>query len=893
MKTEILNKQNWAFIVLGFFILSGLYLSGQYNYLLFHSLVAISSVVIACGIFMVTWDTRKFSDNNYFLFLGIAYLFVAVLDLTHTLACPGMNIFKGNGINPAPQVWIAARYLESLSLLVAPVFFNRKLKTNQVLIAYAAGVCIIFLSIFLWQVFPACSIAGIGPTLFKKISESLIALILLGAIAVLFQNRQQLDANAFGLLVASLIISACSELAFAFIHYAGDFSSLVGHYLKLIAVYLIYKAVIKTTLTKPYNILFKGLVKSKEDLSAAEFRFRQLYENAPLGYQSLDEKGRFVEVNQAWLDTLGYARKEVIGKFFTDFLAPGQTEVFKEKFLLLNVMGEISGVECEIVKQDGSTILGSFTARIDQASSGNFRQTFGIFSDITTQRKAEIDLQESEGRYRSMMEAMGDDVYICSPDFYIEYMNPSMINRIGHDAVGELCHKVFYGSDKKCSWCFFEKVLAGEHVAYEHHDSKTGRYYLINCSPVNRSGVATSKLSIFRDISELKQMEKDRAATEAKLHQAQKMEAIGTLAGGIAHDFNNILSSIIGYTELSIDDVEKGSLLEENFREVLNAGFRARDLVKQILTFARQTDEETKPVMVKIMAKEAMKLLRASIPATIEIHQQIQSDSLIMGDPTQVHQIFMNLCTNAAHAMEEDGGVLEVGLIDIALNEEFVKTYDTLKPGDYMKLWVSDTGTGIAPDILGNIFEPYFTTKAQGKGTGMGLSMVHGIVSGYGGEITVESVPGQGTAFTVYLPVIKKYNIPQSSKTMKLPTGTEKILCVDDELPIAKMNRQVLEGLGYSVTVRTSSIEALELFRLKPDAFDLVITDMTMPNMTGDKLAVEVMDIRPDFPIILCTGYSNRMSEETADKLGIRAYLHKPVNKADLAQMVRKVLDNQ
>ena len=328
-------------------------------------------------------------------------------------------------------------------------------------------------------------------------------------------------------------------------------------------------------------------------------------------------------------------------------------------------------------------------------------------------------------------------------------------------------------------------------------------------------------------------------------------------------------------------------------QEVYTAGKRAKDLVKQILTFARQTDHETKPIQVDIIVKEALKLLKASLPTTIEIKDEIASDSLIFGDPTQVHQILMNLCTNAAHAMEEEGGILSVGLTDVRLDAGFTKTYDNLKPGTYLKLTISDTGSGIPPEVRESIFEPYFTTKAPGEGTGLGLATVHGIVMNCGGEITVDSEVGKGSAFTVYWPITKKSTEGRAFQAEVLPTGSERILVIDDEPPIAKMSGQILERLGYSVTTRTSSLEALELFRSKPQDFDLVITDMTMPNMTGDRLAIELMKIRPDIPVVLCTGYSKNISEESASEIGIKAFICKPTGKADLAKTVRKVLDEK
>jgi len=639
--------------------------------------------------------------------------------------------------------------------------------------------------------------------------------------------------------------------------------------------------------------------RAEEALRNSEKKYRTILETTSEGCWLLNPEVKTIEVNAALCKMLGYSQDEILGKTPFDFVDDENRNIFIEQTSKISDT-EHRSYEIVLKKKNGKDLHTYFNATTIRDESGEVLGSFAFVTDITERkqmvddlRESEEALKESEKKYRSMMEAMTDPAYICSHDFRIEYMNSAMIDKVGRDATGELCHKTIYDEDGKCSWCVFDQVRQGKHTIFEKKDPKTGRFYSINGSFVARSDAPASMLWIYRDITEIKMMEKERVAAEAKFQKALKMESIGTLASGIAHDFNNILSSVIGYTELALDDIEKGSHLEDNLQEVYTASLRAKDLVKQILTFARQADEEFKPVQVDIIVKEALKFLRSSIPTPIKITQNIESDSLIMADPTQVHQIIMNLCTNASQAMDKEGGVLSVGLTDVRLDANFTKTYEDLNPGRYLKLFVSDTGSGISPEVIPLIFEPYFTTKMPGEGTGMGLATVYGIVKNYGGKIMVESEVEKGSTFTVYLPITKKRTRAAPYQEEDLPSGAERILFIDDEAPIAKMGSQILEHLGYSVTARTSSVEALELFRSKPNNFDLVITDMTMPNISGDKLAIELMKIRSDIPVIICTGYSKIISEETALEIGIKAFAYKPVAKADLAKTVRKVLDDQ
>ena len=408
----------------------------------------------------------------------------------------------------------------------------------------------------------------------------------------------------------------------------------------------------------------------------------------------------------------------------------------------------------------------------------------------------------------------------------------------------------------------------------------------------DESGAPIKVMGLIQDITQQKKAEKAMMNLERQLRQSHKMESIGTLAGGIAHDFNNMLGIILGNTELAMDNVPKWNPARENLDEVRKACMRAKDVVRQILAFSRKSETEQKPFNIGLVVAESLKLLRASIPTSIHIRQDIAADPAeILGDPTQIHQVMINLCTNAAHSMENDGGVFEVTLANTEIDEDTASRYPELHPGSHVQLVVSDTGDGISPEAIDRIFDPYFTTKDVGKGTGLGLSVVHGIVNSHHGGISVASTPGKGTTFTLLFPALQGETMDEPKVFQKLPTGKERILFVDDEDVMAKLNQQRLERLGYTVMAKTDPSEALRFFRSHPDQIDLVITDMTMPHITGDKLAQEILKIRSDMPVILCTRYSNRISEASVLALGIRKYIEKPIEIETLARSVREVLD--
>ena len=523
-------------------------------------------------------------------------------------------------------------------------------------------------------------------------------------------------------------------------------------------------------------------------------------------------------------------------------------------------------------------------------------------NEIKKRKEIERSLKESEETLRRITTSAQDAIIMMDDQGKVSFWNGAAERIFGYskqEAMGHNLHLMLSPSQYKDAYRrqMSHFMQTGNGPAVDRITELIGRKKDGTQFPIELSLSSVkihgnwNAIGLIRDITTRKQVETEQKELAKTLQQSQKMQAIGTLAGGIAHDFNNILSAIIGYTELSLGIVEKGSVVQRYLSEVFSAGKRARDLVNQILAVARETKEEIKPIPVRLIVKEVLKLIRSTIPTTIDIRQDLKSDALIMGNATRVHQIVMNLCTNAAQAMHDQGGVLNIELENMAIETTATADRCGLKIGDYIELTVSDTGHGIPPDLMGSIFEPYVTTKTPGEGTGLGLSVVHGIVESYGGKITAESELGKGATFTVLLPITHKGKTSRPQTPVSLPKGSERILYLDDEASIASMAGQMLASLGYRVTERTSSIEALELFRSKPNDFDLVITDMTMPNLTGDRLAVELIKNRPDIPVILCTGYSQKVSDETVREIGIKALVHKPIVMADLSKIIRQVLD--
>ncbi|MDD1728408.1 MAG: PAS domain S-box protein, partial [Methanospirillum sp.] len=634
-------------------------------------------------------------------------------------------------------------------------------------------------------------------------------------------------------------------------------------------------------------------------LKLSEERYRTIFENTGTAMIIMGEDSTISLVNSQFEALSGYSRNEVEGKMkWVDFVSREKNQPEE------NI---ISG-------NNESYIMDKAEKRkyvlITKAVIPGTNSNIASLQDISDRKLAEEALRASEGRYRFLEENIHDIIWISDLALHFVYVSPS-IERICGYRPEEIIGTPWRSYTRDESHKGMEEIFAeGMELAGAHDPSLLSRTWSLELQQIIRSGEVIwtestisflvdeegspiGLLGMTRDINARKRAEEQMELYEEHMKRSQKIEAIGTLAGGIAHDFNNILSAIIGFSEVARDELPSGSETRDKIDEVLKASERAKDLVKQILTFSRQVDVKPKPLAMHLIVKEVIKLLRSSIPSTIHIEQDIGADSgFILADPTQIHQVVMNLCINAYHAMLNTGGTLTISLNQVLLENEISFVPHDLAAGAYVKFEVRDTGCGMDDAIMHRIFDPFFTTKEKGLGTGLGLAIVHGIVKDLGGEILVSSTPGSGSVFKVLLPRFGIDPVDHANDLDLITEGNgERILLVDDEVAIAEFGKVMLEEIGYPTSSYTSSTEAFKAFCNDPGGFDVVITDQTMPEMRGDQLALEILKIRQDMAIIVMTGYSDMLDPQRAASLGIKGFIHKPFSRRIIATAIQKVLN--
>jgi len=632
-------------------------------------------------------------------------------------------------------------------------------------------------------------------------------------------------------------------------------------------------------------------------LETSRNRYYELFDCAPVGYIIIDAHYTITEINSTALEQLGKYRQEMLNRSLLHIVSSKDHSRMVSFLRTIARSNERHEILVELSRADGSIINARLDAVRSEGKVAASDHHLLTLTDLTELQKAQDALEKSESIYRTLVDSSVDHIFLLGTDGIYLASNDNVSHlgyQSGRELVGRHFNEVYPEDLAELYHLKFGQVITSKRPITFEHDLKTDEQRIFHHDrlyPIFKGKTLWAVGGICRDTTEQKIAQKKNEQLVADLQQKQKIESLGTLAGGIAHDFNNILTAVLGYTELSLEGIEKGTPMEEDLKKVLQAGIRAKNLVSQILAYSRKSNEERHPVRIDEMAQEVLKLIRPSLPSSIDIILAAESNAKILGNATQVHQILMNLCSNAAHAMREKGGVLTIGIKDVHLEEEALVRKNDLKKGAYVEIQVSDTGLGIPPEIMDKVFDPYFTTKGLGTGTGMGLSVVLGIVESYGGTIDLESRQNQGTTVHIYIPVIQNgSDSPLLQPSEPLNLGKGRILFIDDEETIVAMNKRILERLGYQVTGFASSLDALECFRRQPDSFDLILTDMTMPGINGEDLALAAMKIRADIPIILCSGYSYTMTTQRAKELGIKAFFMKPVDKRELAQTLGEIL---
>jgi len=673
--------------------------------------------------------------------------------------------------------------------------------------------------------------------------------------------------------------------------------------------------------------------RAQETLRESEQRYRLLFDRNPDGVFALDTEGRFVLANEACASITGYAVEELLQMTFSQLCAPNDLAKTVKHFQRCLHEPQYQQLETALIRNDGQRI-DLWVAGDTLVQNGKVAGVYCTAKNITERKQTEKRIQTILQRFYTVLSSVYTGLLLVSDEGRIEFANQAFCNLFQlDDSPEELVGLTSPEMLAKISTAYLspddavarirkiigqDQPIAGEEVAMSN-----GRMFLRDFIPIHVDGRSYGRLWHHTDITERNEMEKElrksrdelefrvqertaelqkaydtlqaeteqRRRLEEQLLQSQKMEAVGTLAGGIAHDFNNILAAILGNAELALDDIDKQNPARQNISQILKATHRARDLVNEILTFSRKSGKEHKPIRLTPLVKETFKLLRASLPTTIKMEMHAAAtDDVVLANPSQFQQVLMNLGTNAAQAMS-DGGQMEITVLDARFDSVHTIPDPDMRPGDYVELAVRDTGCGMDDEVQKRIFEPFFTTKAMGSGTGLGLSVVYGIVKSCQGAIRVISKPGEGSTFKVFLPKAEGGAEALAAAKTNLPRGTERILFIDDEEALRVMAEGMLSRLGYKVTTEEDPRSALRLLQDNPETFDLIIADHTMPGMTGLSLIKEILKIKPQMPAILYTGYNNSVDEKRAKTAGVREFLMKPLTRQELAEAVRRALD--
>ncbi|MGD8483733.1 MAG: MASE3 domain-containing protein [Thioalkalispiraceae bacterium] len=983
------------------------------NPLLFHTLAELFAIFVAFLMSIVAWHTYHFSKNNYLMFLGCGYLWIGALDAGHMLTYSGLGIFAFNDPNVTLEFWIVARFYESLLLLSAPLFLKKNLNRHFYLLVFAVASVVATLLV-MFDKFPVMYIPDSGLTHFKVYSEYVIILLLVLAILHTAKWRHFIDNTIFRYMVASIACTAVAEYSFTLYIGFFDISTVVGHILKFISYWLIYIAIVRTTLIEPFNLMARGastydaindpvivvdrdglihelnraaveatgkseqelvgqschkyfhdksisedecqlckkisigqapdvfLIKHINNMDWTEVRLSPIKTGKNIeGYVHVshnvtdtkkmeeavqeserqlasmlasirdvifrtDSEDRIIWTSPSIYQLTGYSYNEIIGKPIC-YLIINNTRFVEMARILESNYGNVVNFELELRKKDRKKIIASINAQYYYDDQGNVLGIEGSMHDITNLKAAEERLIKSERRYKSLVENLPIKYFLYSIDKngnYV-YVSPSVTQVLGYKQRDFLQYHDTYMTDNPVNRIKQQNrisILKDENaepyeIEYMNSDGQTCLMELSESLVKDEHGQVIGIDGIAHDITDKKRIEIETEQLHRQLQQAQKMEAIGQLTGGIAHDFNNILASILGYADLARERFaeDKEGKLHAYLTEIHTAGGRARDLIAQMLAYSRGGSSNPRPHQIEPLVKEVTKLLQSTIPSSISVNYEFEKNlPKMIFDPVQIHQVIMNLCINSRDAMEGHGQIV-IHVFKDSVSDAHCDSCHKSVTGEYMVIEVRDTGPGITSEVKQRMFDPFFSTKETGQGTGMGLSVVHGIVHEHQGHILVDSDSGTGTTFKLYFPIkaIDSEVIETSTLPEPVKHGHGHILIVDDDESVAGFFAEYLESHGYEATTFYDPVSAIEQFAREPSKYDLVVTDQVMPEINGDELSEILLSRRPDLPIILCSGYSEYQHDESSTQQGRVQYLSKPVEGEKLLKVINESLKKQ
>ena len=905
-----------------------LYAISRYNYLLFHSLVDGLSIVIAACVFVITWNSRHLIDNDYFLYVGISFLFWAFLDFMHLLGNKNMGVFTAYG-NLGPAFYIAGRYLLSISLIIAPFLINRKLNTTLLFAVYSLITLLVLLTILYWQIFPVCIVDGVGLTPFKVVSDYIICVILLGSIGVMIIKRRLFDSRVLWLIVTSTILSIATGLSFTLYTDPFGIMNMVGHLFQIASFYLIYRAFIETILSKPQDILYRKLKQNEESLAKSEEKFRKAF------YSSLDSininrlaDGVYVSINPGFTKIMGYTEEDIIGKSSIEY---NIWEDIKDREKLLAGLkkdGELHNLEATFRTKGGDIRNGLMSASVIDLNG--VPHIISITRDITDRRQAEVKLQESETRYKSFIAHSSEGIYRIeivppvpidlSPTDIVEWINKnaflaevneslsSMYGLRPDDMVGK--HATDFAPDYgKRAALILEK--SNYQVVNEETldiDSAGNPLWLME----NYHGEVHDRhlmriWGVQSNITFRKQAEAEKAALEAQNRQLQKTESLALMAGAIAHHFNNQLGVVIGNLELAINSQPKDTQPSRSLTSAMDAAWKSADMSKLMLTYLGQTHNECEPLDLSYSCRKILPLIKSTLPGNVVIETDFPTPRpIIMANTGEMQQILTNLITNAREAIGTKNGIISLS-VKTASSADIPTAHRhpiDWQPQDktYACLEVTDNGCGIEDKDIEKLFDPFFSTKFTGRG--MGLAVVQGLTNSHKGAITVESKPGRGSTFRLFFPVSEEAltqpqtpetdrgNIISSPSPKKMEEGGT-VLVVEDEAMLREMAVAMLEMIGFTVLKAKDGIEALEVFGKHQSEIKFVLTDLTMPQMGGWETLTALRKIQPDIPVILSSGYDLAHVMEGDHPELPQAFLAKPYNLAALRNAITQTLERK